>query len=194
MNSQWRLLGTPVRVVRRTLRRRVFWHKIQYIILSQTRWDARFRAVTLGEIFTFSSCTCSRSHIASCRRRGLLGAGISSCLFHLYVAMQLLQDYLICITVEDEDALFFGVVLLVAFEDSVRYTRSIWTGGKSMMKHMGKEMVRWKYLPRWGRVTVTELLEPVWSVASLCTSTLAGLKSSVKNQWPSEVGQGTEKS
>lgn len=33
-------------------------------------------------------------------------------------------------------------------------------------------------LPRWGSVTVTELLEPVWRVASLWTSTLAGLKSS----------------
>lgn len=30
-------------------------------------------------------------------------------------------------------------------------------------------------------MTVTELLDPVCSVASLCTSTLAGLKSSVKN-------------
>lgn len=33
-------------------------------------------------------------------------------------------------------------------------------------------------LPKWGRVTVIVLLDPVSSFASLCTSTLAGLKSS----------------
>lgn len=32
LNLQWRLLGTPVRVGRRPLQRRVFWHKIQNII------------------------------------------------------------------------------------------------------------------------------------------------------------------
>lgn len=192
VHSQWRLLRTPVRVVGRTLQRRVFWHKIQNIILSHARWDARFVAVSLGEILTLASSACS-SHVAG-RRWRLLVAGISSCLFHLDVAMQLLQDYLICITVDDEDALLLGVVLLTAFEDSVGNARAVWMR-KSTGWNIWKIFVNeWKYLPRWGSVTVTELFEPVCRVASLCTSTLAGLKSSVRSSWASKVGWGTGKS
>lgn len=100
-----------MRVVGRTLQRRVFWHKIQNIVFSHARGDARLRALSLGEVLTLASGS-------DTRRWWLLVAGISSCLFHLDVAMQLLQDYLICITVDDEDALLLGVVLLAAFEDS----------------------------------------------------------------------------
>lgn len=109
------------------MRRRVFWHKIQNIILSHARRDARFRAVTLGEVLTLSSCIRSDCIAVAvvARRRWLLVAGISSCLFHLDVAMQLLQDYLICITVDDKDAFLLGVVTLVAFEDGVGNARSI---------------------------------------------------------------------
>lgn len=126
-NSQWRLLRTPMWVGRRTLQRRVFWHKIQNIILSHARWDARFGAMTLSEVLAFHSSTRS-SYVARItrRRRRRFVAGICSCLFHLNVAMQLLQDYLICITVEDEDALLLGVVALVTFENGIGYTRSIW--------------------------------------------------------------------
>lgn len=44
----------------------------------------------------------------------------------------------------------------------------------SNRSHMERAIV----LPKCGRVTVMELLDPAWRVASLCTSTLAGLKSS----------------
>lgn len=37
-------------------------------------------------------------------------------------------------------------------------------------------------LPKWGTVTVTCLFDPVSNVASLCASTLAGLKSSKKSK------------
>lgn len=57
--------------------------------------------------------------------------------------MQLLQDYLICITVEYKDALLLCVVSLVALEGSVWNARSIYIKGKeSMMKHMERKRMK----------------------------------------------------
>lgn len=51
--------------------------------------------------------------------------------------------------------------------------------------HMAKIGKMCCYSPKWGSVTVMVLLEPVSKVASLCTSTLAGLKSSAA--WEREM-------
>lgn len=67
MDLQWRLLRTPVGVGRRTLQRRVFWHKIQNIILPQARGDAGFGTVASGEVFTSSSGTTGRDVVATRR-------------------------------------------------------------------------------------------------------------------------------
>lgn len=52
-------------------------------------------------------------------------AGISSCLFHLDVAVQLLQDDLVRLAVEYQDAFFLIVVTLVALEHRVWHPRTI---------------------------------------------------------------------
>lgn len=145
-NSQWRLLRTPVRIGRRTLWRRVFWHKIQYLILSEARRDARLGAVTCSWILDswsrYSAWSCSA--VANwwwwCRLR-LLIAGISSCLFHLNVAMQLLQDYLIGITVDDQNALLSRVFALVALKYGIGNTRSIWS--REWQREGGKRVNIW---------------------------------------------------
>lgn len=181
-NLQWRLLRTPVRVWRRTFRRRMFWHEIQNIVFPYTSRYTRLVAVTCSKVLNLAGSAWNIDVVTNCRCRWrwrlLFGAGICSCLFHLNIAMQLLQCYLICITVDDEDALFLIVVALITFEHRVRMGRAI-CDIKNVVKHMETFDGVNVDLPKWGRVTVTELLEPVWSVASLCTSTLAGLKSSV---------------
>lgn len=144
LHSQWRLLRTPVRVGRRTLQRRVFWHKIKNIILPHARRDARFRAVTCRQIFTFTSCTrCIGAVVAVSarwRRRRLLRAVVRPCLFHDDLAVEPLQDYLICITVEDKNALLFRVVALIALEDGVWNARSLCVKS-TFVKHMECELI-----------------------------------------------------
>lgn len=177
---QWRLLRTPMRtcVGRRALQRRVFWHKIQYIILPQARWDACFWAMTRSLILHLGS----RRQLIDVdinwwRRLSHLTTGISSCLFHLNVAMQLLQSYLISITVDDQHAFLLRVIALIAFKNRIWNTRSVCVD-KTYETYGTMESRMIFDLPKWGSVTVTELFEPVWSEASLWPSTLAGLKSS----------------
>lgn len=115
-------------VGRRTFRRRMFWHEIQNIIFPHASRDACLATVAGGKVLNLAGSTWSIDIVTHRRRRlrwRLFSAGISSCLFHLNIAMQLLQCYLIRITVDDEDALFFIVVALVALEHCVRNTRSI---------------------------------------------------------------------
>lgn len=127
-NLQWRLLRTPVwRIGGRSLQRRVFWHEIQYVILPQARRDTRLGAVASSLILHLGSWRKGLSgqlHQRHTVRRKLF-SGISSCLFHLNVAMQLFQSYLICITVDDQYAFFLRVVALVAFKYRIGNTRSI---------------------------------------------------------------------
>ena len=86
--------------------------------------------MTLGEVLALACGTIWRrlavavTTTATIARR-LFVAGIGSCLFHLNVAMQLLQNYLICITVDDQHAFLLRVVTLIAFEDGVGHSGSI---------------------------------------------------------------------
>lgn len=139
-NLQWRLLRTPMWIWRRTLQRRMFWHKIQNVIFSQAGRDACLRAVTSRLVLNLASSTrrawCNGASnivlwLLLLRWRwwgwgwGRFAARVSSCLFHLNVAMQLLQKYLIRITVDDQDAFLLSVVALIAFECCIRNPRTI---------------------------------------------------------------------
>lgn len=55
----------------------------------------------------------------------LLTAGIRSCLFHLNVAVQLLESDLVCLAVDDQHALLLSVVALVALENRAGNSGSI---------------------------------------------------------------------
>lgn len=55
----------------------------------------------------------------------LLTAGIRSCLFHLNVAVQLFESYLVSLTIDDQDTLLPSVVPLVTLENRTGDSGSI---------------------------------------------------------------------
>lgn len=147
----------------------MFWHKIKNIcILSYTGRHFRLGAMSGGLIFNLG-CIYGWRLLLLC-----LVTCICSCLFNCYITIQLLENNLICFTVENQDTFLFCVVTLISFENCIRHSRSI-----CRVDIRWALKIQWIKLPKCGTVTVTWLFDPVSNVASLCASTLAGLKSSV---------------
>lgn len=172
-NSQWRLLGTSVRmrVGRWALQGigRIFWHEIQYIVtLSRARRDACLCAMPYGHIaviLSHASATAAATTTAATsastvhRRRRCrllrysrlhlllllwLVARVSSRFFHLHIARQSLECDLIRLPIDDQNALLLRVLAMVALEHGVGHTRAVWNVRFERRKWMGLVMKRKK--------------------------------------------------